>query len=237
MDTFSLAFALKQFPQLLKALPVTLLITVVSMAVGLALGTAIALCRMYRVPVLGQLAHVYVSFIRGTPLLVQIYVLFYGTPVLLDWLESQWGWPLPADGVPPLLYACFALSINTAAYQSEIIRSALGAVDSGQMEAAYSVGMSTRQALLRIVIPQALVSALPNFGNTFIGLVKGTSLAFSVKVVEIMAVAKIEAGDGYRYLEMYLNASILYWIICFGFERAFSVMEKRLSRHERAPVH
>jgi L-cystine transport system permease protein len=175
----------------------------------------------------------YVSFVRGTPLLVQIYVAFYGTPLLIDLLNREWGWQLPVQEMSPLGIALLAFTINSAAYQSEVIRGALGSTDSGQMEAALSVGMTTTQGLLRIVAPQALVVALPNLGNIFINLIKGTSLAFAIKVVEIMAQAKIVAGEGYRYLEMYADASIVYWIICWSCERLFAWLENRFSRHER----
>ncbi len=101
------------------------------------------------------------------------------------------------------------------------------------MEAALSVGMTTYQGLMRIITPQAMVIALPNFGNIFIGLIKGTSLAFTVKVIEIMAIAKIVAGDGYRYLEMYVDASIVYWVLCFAFEKLFEWLEERSGRFEK----
>ncbi|MEW9701700.1 amino acid ABC transporter permease [Paenibacillus sp. SI8] len=232
MINFSLEFAIQQFPLVLKAVPMTLLVAVISMLLGLVFGFLIALCRLYEVPVLQRFAALYVSFIRGTPLLVQIYVIYYGTPALFELLNRQFGWHLPANDISPLAFALLAFTINAAAYESEIIRSALKTTDSGQMEAAHAIGMTTRQGLFRIIIPQALVVALPNFGNIFIGLIKGTSLAFAVKVIEIMAVAKIVAGDGYRYLEMYLDASIVYWIICFAFERLFAALEHRAGRYE-----
>lgn len=232
MTTFSFDFAIKQFPVMLKAVPVTLLIAVISMLLGLIFGFLIAVCRIYRIPVLNKLSVLYVSFIRGTPILVQIYVIFYGIPLLLDFINIKMGWKLQSESISPLVYAVTAFTINTAAYQSEIIRSALNSTDAGQMEAAYSVGMTTSQGLIRIIIPQALIVALPNFGNTFIGLIKGTSLAFSVKVIEIMAVAKIVAGEGYRFLEMYLDAAIIYWVICFTLEKLLAILEKRLRRYE-----
>lgn len=166
-------------------------------------------------------------------MLVQIYVTFYGTPLLVEFLHKQLGWNLPLDAISPLGFALIAFTLNAAAYQSEIIRSALSSTDAGQMEAALSVGMTTYQGLMRIITPQAMVIALPNFGNIFIGLIKGTSLAFTVKVIEIMASAKIVAGDGYRYLEMYVDASIVYWVLCFAFEKLFEWLEERSGRFEK----
>ncbi|RKN80492.1 amino acid ABC transporter permease [Paenibacillus ginsengarvi] len=230
---FSLQFAIEHMPQVLKGVPVTMLIAVISMLLGTLIGSAIALCRLYRVPVLDKLGALYVSFIRGTPLLVQIYVAFYGTPLLLDLLSEKWGLQLPLKEISPLGVALIAFTINSAAYQAEVIRGALGAADSGQMEAALSVGMTTRQGLWRIIAPQAFLVAVPNLGNIFINLIKGTSLAFAIKVIEMMAQAKIVAGEGYRYLEMYADASIVYWILCWLCERLFGWLEGKYSRHER----
>ena len=98
------------------------------------------------------------------------------------------------------------------------------------MEAAHAVGLTTWQGLKRIVIPQALVVALPTLGNIFLGLIKGTSLAYAVRVLEVLAKAKIIAGDGYQYLETYIDAAIIYWIVSFIFERIFIILEYRLNR-------
>lgn len=233
MADFSIAFAIEKFPEVLKGVPATLLVAVISMLLGTLIGLVIALCRIYKVPVLDKLSTLFVSFIRGTPLLVQIYVVFYGTPHLIDILNREWGWHLPIQEISPLAFSLLAFTINSAAYQSEVIRGALSGADSGQMEAALSVGMTTSQALLRIIAPQAFVVALPNLGNIFINLIKGTSLAFAIKVVEVMAHAKIVAGDGYRYLEMYFDASVIYWVICWTCERLFAWLEIRYSRHEK----
>ncbi|MEK8132520.1 amino acid ABC transporter permease [Paenibacillus filicis] len=236
MDSFSLAFAIEKFPEVLRGVPATIGVAVFSMLLGTVIGLLIALCRLYRVPVLDRLCALYVSFIRGTPLLVQIYVVFYGFPLLLETVNREWGWQLPVQEMSPLLFAMLAFTINSAAYQSEVIRAALSSTEAGQMEAALSVGMTGTQGLLRIIAPQALVVALPNLGNIFINLIKGTSLAFAIKVLEVMAQAKIIAGDGYRYLEMYVDASIIYWIICWGCEKLFAKLETRFSRHERRAV-
>ncbi len=227
MSIFNLNFAVKQFPEILQAVPATLFVAVTAMAAGLIFGFFIAICRIYKLPILNKIAVLYVSFIRGTPLLVQIYVIFYGIPELMDFLNKTFSWSLNPDGISPFLYAFIAYTINTSAFQSEIIRSAITSTDAGQMEAAYSVGMNTAQGLTRIIIPQAFEAALPNLGNTFIGLVKGTSLAFAVKVIEIMAVAKTISNQGYMFLEMYVDAAIVYWVICFALERFFALLENK----------
>jgi L-cystine transport system permease protein len=173
---------------------------------------------------------VYISFVRGTPLLVQIYVIFFGLPRFFDYFNATTGWHFPSEDIPPLLFALIAFTINTSAYLAETIRSALQSVDSGQMEAAHAAGLTTYQGLKRIVIPQAFVVALPSLGNVFLGLIKGTSLAYAVRVLEVLAKAKIIAGDGYQYLETYIDAAIIYWILSFIFERIFFLLENRLNR-------
>lgn len=232
LSIINLEFALEQFPEVLKGVPATLAIAVVAMIFGLVFGLLIALCRIYKIPVLNRLFIVYISFIRGTPLLVQLYVFFYGVPVLLDYLNEQMGTNFDASEISPLVYAFIAYTLNTAAYQAEIFRSSINAISAGQMEAAHSVGMTTAQGLWRIILPQAFVVALPNLGNTFIGLIKATSLAFAVKVVEILAIARIIANDGYRFLEMYLVASLIYWVISLVFEVLFATAEKKMRRYE-----
>lgn len=232
LSIINLEFAIEQVPEVLKGVPATLAIAIVAMIFGLVFGLLIALCRIYKIPVLNRFFIVYISFIRGTPLLVQLYVFFYGVPVLLEYLNGQMGTNFDASNISPLIYAFIAYTLNTSAYQAEIFRSSINAVSAGQMEAAHAVGMTTVQGLRRIILPQAFVVALPNLGNTFIGLIKATSLAFAVKVVEIMAIAKIIANDGYRFLEMYLVASLIYWLISWVFEVLFSAAEKKMRRYE-----
>lgn len=232
MPIINFEFAIEQIPEVLKGVPIILAIAVVAMVFGLIFGLLIALCRIYRVPILNRLFIIYISFIRGTPLLVQLYVFFYGVPVLLEKMNQSFGTAYNADHISPLLYAFIAFTINVSAYQAEIMRASLNAVQIGQMEAAHSVGMTTFQALKRIVLPQAFLVALPNLGNTFIGLIKATSLAFAVKVVEVMALAKIIANDGYHFLEMYLVAALIYWLICWLLEVLFTYIEAKMRNKE-----
>lgn len=234
MEVFNVQFALEHFPDVLKGVPYTLLIALVSIFVGSILGLLFALIRIYKIPVLNQLATVYISIIRGVPILVQLYVFFYGVPELLDFINNTYHTKLNEDAISPLWYAFVVFSMNTTAYTAEIFRASLNSISSGQMEACHSVGMTTWQGLRRIVFPQMFVMALPNLGNIFINLIKTTSLAFAVKVVEIMAIAKMTASQGYNYLEMYAVAAIIYWIICLALEFIFYIIEKRLSNHKKA---
>lgn len=236
MTVFNWQFALEHVPDVLKGVPITLLIAVIAIVIGSILGLAMALARIYKVRVLHEAAAVFVSFIRGTPLLVQLYVFFYGVPVLVDWLNKTWSLGWEADHISPLFYAFIVYSLNAAAYTAEIFRAAINSIPGGQMEACHSVGMTTWQGLRRIVFPQMIIMALPNMGNIFINLIKSTSLAFAVKVVEILAISKMLANQGYNFLEMYLVAAVVYWIICILLEVLFYLLEKRLSQYKKKEV-
>jgi His/Glu/Gln/Arg/opine family amino acid ABC transporter permease subunit len=227
-------FMASVLPDLVAVLPVTLKIAAVSLVLALAVGLATALARIQRLPVLSQLAALYVSFTRGTPLLVQIYLSYYGLPKVLDHLQARWGWGLDVSGIPAIAYIYFAFTFNVGAYASETIRAAILAVDRGQLEAALSIGMTRAQAMRRIVLPQALTVALPSFGNTAIALVKDTSLAFLVSVVEVMGKAKILGARGFQFFEVYVLAALVYWAVCIAIERLVAAGELRLRRHEGA---
>ncbi|MER1985301.1 MAG: amino acid ABC transporter permease [Solibacillus sp.] len=232
MTIFDVNFAIEQIPEVLKGVPNTIIIAVVAIIFGVLIGIVLAFVRQYKIPVLNQLTILYVSFIRGTPLVVQLYVFYYGLPYVAEMINDMFGTALNSDKFSPLLVAFVAYTINTVAYQTETFRAAITTVPAAQMEAAYSVGLSTRQALLRIIIPQAFVSALPNIANHFVGLIKATSLAFALKVIEIIAISKIVANEGYNYLEMYTVAALIYWGLCIFFEVILTKYEKSLRKYE-----
>ncbi|MDD3949404.1 MAG: amino acid ABC transporter permease [Anaerolineaceae bacterium] len=224
---FDFDYMFRSFPEILRQAPVTLLISVGSMAIGLVIGLITALLKIYKIPVLSWIATFYVSFTRGTPLLVQIYLSYYGIPKILAFMNIG----LNIGQVPSIVFIYVAYSLNVGAYLSESIRSAIQAIDKGQVEDAYSVGMSKVQSMFRIIIPQAVTIALPNFGNSFIGLMKDTSLAFIIGVVEIMAQAKIVGARSLRFFEVYINSAIIYWVICLIMERVLYWLEKKTRKH------
>ncbi len=211
----------------------TLMIAVVSIIIGTLIGLGTALLRMYKVPVLSQLANIYIAIIRGTPLMIQILVVYYGIPRFLNWFNYAYGTNMDVNSIPAMYFMYFCFSLYMGSYLSELIRGCIAAVDPGQMEACYSVGMTTTQGMIRVVLPQALVSALPNFGNQFIGLIKDASLAFAVSIPEILGQAKILAGRTSRFLEAYLDAALIYFIICLIFQKLLAVVEKKSKRHVR----
>ncbi|MDN7242534.1 amino acid ABC transporter permease [Planococcus sp. N028] len=228
-------FLIESFPAIISRLPITIGIAVGSLILSLFIGVVTALIKIYRVPVLRVISSIYVSFIRGTPLLVQIYLVFYGIPKIIYYLQIQYGWLQSADvnSIPPEVYALLAFSVNLGAYLSETIRSAIESVDRGQFEAAKSIGMTPAQMMLKIIFPQALAVAIPNLGNMFISTIKDTSLVFIIGVVDIMGEAKILGSRGLAFFEVYIAVSIVYWILCIAVERLLVTIEKRARRYER----
>jgi L-cystine transport system permease protein len=236
---FDFDFMFHSIPAILAHLPVTMLITLVSLLFGLAIGLITALVRMNKVPVLGRLFAVYVSFIRGTPLLVQLYLVYYGIPKIIYYLQTQkhmLGW-LDLNTIPPEYFAFLAFSVNLGAYLSETIRSAISAVDKGQFEAAEAIGLTKAQTLLKIVLPQAAVVALPNIGNTLISTIKDTSLVFVLGVVDIMGQARIMGARGLAFFEVYVAVALVYWAVCIVFELVLARLEKKIRFFERKGGH
>ena len=209
--------AWEALPTLLAAAPITLGYALAAMLLGLPLALLVALTRIAGPAPLRSLAGVYVSFMRGTPLLVQIFMLYYG---------------LPAFGVQvsPLVGGVLALTLNAAAYLSETMRAAILSVPRGQWEAAASLGLSRRQTLRLIVLPQAARVALPSLGNTLIGLVKDTSLVSVITVVELLRSAQLVIARTFEPFGPYLAAALIYWLISSLLALAQRRLEARLAR-------
>jgi polar amino acid transport system permease protein len=226
---FDVSEVLSSIPKLLRYLPQSLLITAVSMVVGLILGLLFALVRTKKVPVLDKAVVFFVSFIRGTPLIVQLYMTYYVIPMILQYINLRWGTSYSIKNVPDLLFVFITFGLNEAAYNSEIIRSALQSVQKGQIEAAESLGMNYFQVLRRVILPQAVPVAIPPLGNALIGLLKGTSLAFVAGVIEMTAAGKIISGRNFRFFEVYLALAIIYWALTIVIEQVIRVLEKYAS--------
>ncbi len=225
------AFIAEAFPQVLASIPVTLLLVLVSIPIGWVLGILIALVKNAKVPVLYQISVVFVSFMRSVPMVVVLFVAYYSVPLIIQSYTTSIGLSVNVDAVPAAAYAICAFIFEQAAYSSEVFRSAILAVDKGQLEAAESVGMTKTVAYLRIVLPQAITSALPNLNGLFVGLVQGTSLAYFVGVYEVMATSTLLANASYAYIEAYLMATVIYEVLSFVFNRIFRVIEGRASRY------
>lgn len=222
------SYLIKTFWLCVKAIPVTLEITIVSLLLAVIPALLIALCRIHHIKVLEQLCRVFVSFIRGTPIVLQILIVYSIMPSLLNSLVKRAGWSLNVFDMNPVIYAFVVFGINSAATLSEAFRSAITAVPRGQMEAALCAGLTHFQAFRRVLLPQAAVSALPNLCSITVILIKNTSLAFMMTVREITGVAKIEAAYGYNYVESYIDIFVIYIVVCLAVEVIFRKIEKRV---------
>ena len=212
---------IESFPKiLLPGLKMTLPLTVIAFSIAMVIAVATALVQYARIPVLNRLARLYIWIIRGTPLLVQLYVVFYGLPgvgVLID--------PFPC--------AVLVFSINEGAYCAETMRAALEAVPAGQMEAGYCVGMSTLQIMRRIVLPQAFRTAFPSLGNSLISMVKDTSLAANITVLEMFMAAQRIVARTYEPLALYCEVGLIYLVFSTVLTRLQAYGEKCLSAYQK----
>lgn len=233
---FDFGLVFSQMPDLLRYLPVTLELAIASTVFGILLGLLIAIIKIKHVKVLDKLATVYVSVIRGTPVLVQLYIAYFGIPMLLKYINQKTGSNIQVANIPGFVYAFMALGFNQSAFDAEVIRAALQSVDQGQIEAASAIGMTYVQALRRIILPEALTVALPSLGNSFINAIKGTSLAFTCAVLEMTAEGKILSGRNYRYFEVYVSLAIIYWVITVIIEQIIKLIEKKTSIPEQGSI-
>ena len=205
-------------PIVVGAITGTIPLALASFAIGLVIALVVALMRLSRSRIAAAVARAYVSAIRGTPLLVQLYVIFFGLPsvgVIID--------PWPS--------AIAAFSLNVGGYAAEIIRAAILSVPKGQWEAAHMIGMSNRLALRRIILPQAARVSVPPLSNTFISLVKDTSLASLILVTELFRKAREISTANNEVLVIYIEAAGIYWLICLVLSAGQSRLEGRLERH------
>lgn len=206
------------WPILKAGLLVTIPLAIVSFILGLAIALLMALMRISKVKPLSWIARAYISIIRGTPMLVQLFVIFYGLPNLGITLD-------------PWTTIIVALSMNVGGYAAEVIRAAIESVPRGQWEAAHTIGMSRSLTLRRVVLPQAARLSVPPLSNTFISLVKDTSLASLVTVSELFRKAQDVAAFSNEFLLIYMEAGLIYWMICMVLSIPQPFIERRLSRH------
>lgn len=213
------AYLLKVFPQVLLYLPTTLLLAVVSMIFAMILGLVLALLRESKITVLVKVIEFYISLFRGIPSLVQLFIIYFGLPQLFPGLSD----------LTAMSAAIIGFSLKTSAYMAEIFRAALASVDWGQTEAGLSIGMNRSQIYRRIVLPQAMLNALPATGNTFISLIKDTSVAFALGVSELFAEGKMIAAESLRFFETFLVVGLIYWLVIIVYSRLQNWLEKKLN--------
>ena len=231
-----LDYIAKTFLETLKGVPTTLIIMIVAMVLSFLPALFLALGQIYKVKGVRTFSLVYLAFIRATPPILLILFFYSLFPSLLNQFLKSIGSDVDIFKLNPIYYAFIIYSLMTTGSLSEILRSAILTVDKGQLEAAQAIGLTTIQAYVRIVFPQALRSALPNLANLVINIVKGTSLVFVMTIKDITAIARVEASYGYQYFESYFVIFLQYILICGLIQWGFSILEKRYIRREQGQV-
>ncbi|MCM0752458.1 ABC transporter permease [Brucella pseudogrignonensis] len=228
----NLQFYSEAFFQMMSGVPLTLQLAASSIVFGAILALLFAMMRLSGVAVLDWIARLYVFVFRGTPLLVQIFIIYYGLsqfPVI----RYSFLWPILRE---PYWCAIIALTLNNAAYASEIIRGGLLSVPSGQIEAAKACGMSRFTCFRRVVMPLAIRRALPGYGNEMISMVKATSLASIITLMEVTGIAAKLIAESYRAIEVFVIAGAIYLAINFVLTRVLMFAEYKLTPYLRQPV-
>ncbi|RHQ98750.1 amino acid ABC transporter permease [Peptoclostridium sp. AF21-18] len=200
---FEVSYFLEVMPKILGALGVTLELSVIALVIAIILGLVSAVSNYYNIKGINFICKIYISIFRGTPLMPQLFFFCYGIAYISETVKNM----------DPLLASAIVLGLNVGAYMSENIRGAFMSVDKGQLEAAFSFGMSKYQTMVKVVMPQAMRSAFPSLFNNLIDLIKGTSIAFTVGVADIMGMAKMEGAFTFRFFEVYAAVMIIYWVI------------------------
>jgi His/Glu/Gln/Arg/opine family amino acid ABC transporter permease subunit len=216
-----LSFAGTYLPYLLQGALVTIEIAVIGVIFGSIIGILVGLGRVSRVPLLSQISRFYIWIIRGTPLLLQLFVIHFAIPSIFSALT-----------MPPFVSACIALSLNAAAYIAEIARGAIQSIDKGQMEAARSLGLSSGQSMRRIVIPQAFRRMLPPLGNEFIALIKESSLVSTIALYDLLRTGQQIISSTYRYMEVFALVGLIYLLLTTIMSYLVGKIEKKVGAYE-----
>jgi len=213
-------------PIILRAMRQTLQIAALAMVLGVVLGVVLAVMRVSRNPIVSGLAGVYVWFWRATPVVLQLLIMYFGLRQLIedDLFRDNWTrWRA----------AVITFGLNEAAYMAEIVRGGILSVESGQMDAAKSLGMTNLQAMRRVILPQAMRVVVPPTGNELIAMLKNTSVAFAIGVVELMNAAKIQAAQSFKVMELYTVAAFWYLVLVSIFSLLQAELERALTISER----
>lgn len=223
-DYFSWSRLVSAFPKVLEYLPDTLMMVAYALAIGIVLGLLLAYVRMFRVPVLNQIAIVFISFIRGTPEIVQLFIVYYGTPILVAALTG-----VNLDDVPAFYFAVIGLGLNQAGFMAELFRGAFEAVPAGQFEAGYAAGLTWWQTFRRVVVPQAIRAVIPGLGIMTVGLFQTTVLASALGVMDVLGRAIAIGNATSHSLEPYAAAAIIFIVVSLALEWFFRFLDARFS--------
>lgn len=212
--------------QVVQQLPLTLLMIILSLIFALILGFILATIRIQQIKLLSPIVKIYISFIRSTPLLLQLFLVYFALPQLLLFVH------IDINHFSRLFFVILAFTLHTGAYLSEIIRAGYQSVDYRQIEAGLSIGLTYPRILKEIILPQALRNSIPNLTTQIIELVKDTSLAFTIGIIDMMGQVKLIIGNNYGLgmLEVYIVISIVYWIIALIIQGIFTMIDKRAQK-------
>jgi His/Glu/Gln/Arg/opine family amino acid ABC transporter permease subunit len=216
-----LSFTSTYLPYLLQGALVTIEIAVIGVIFGSIIGLLVGLGRISSNPLVSQISRFYIWVIRGTPLLLQLFVIHFAIPSVFSALT-----------MPPFVSACIALSLNAAAYIAEIARGAIQSIDKGQMEAARSLGLSSGQAMRRVIIPQAFRRMLPPLGNEFIALIKESSLVSTIALYDLLRTGQQIISSTYRYMEVFLLVGLIYLLLTTIMSYIVGKIEKKVGAYE-----
>lgn len=215
---FDLELAIDSIPYILRGLPYTIGIALVSTLIGLILGLILAAMRISNMPFLDWISRTYISFMRGTPTLVLLFLIYFGLPFAGVQFEA-------------ITASIIGFSISSAAYIAEIIRSSIASVPIGQWEAGYAQGLGWTFVMRKIILPQAMRIAVPPLSNVMLDIIKGTSLAAMITVPEMFQNAKIVGGREFDYMTMYILVALIYWVVCSLFVVLQNYLERRTSNY------
>ncbi len=220
MSNLSFKFLEKYYPVFIEGIQWTLLVSLLAVVFGVIFGTILCFMKrsklsIFKIPVPKILASIYIEFVRGTPLLLQIFIVYFGS--------TSFGFKFT-----PLVACVLALSLNSGAYVAEIIRGGIDAVDKGQLEAARSLGMNQGKSMQYIILPQAIKNILPAIGNEFVTIIKESSMASAIGVAEITYAGKLVTGATYRNFEPLIVAALCYFTLTFTLGRLMAYIERRL---------
>lgn len=217
----------------LAGIPTTLYMVFAAFLLGSVFGFLMALAISNKVPVISPLFRIFISFMRGTPIIVQIFLVYHSLPSLLNVILTSMNSPLNIFDVNPITYAIVVFALSESAILAEAFRAALNGVEKGQLEAAQCAGLTRTQGYLHIVLPQAIAAAIPVLGNAVTDLIKTTSLAFSMGILDVTGIAKIEAAASLNYIDSYIAVFFVYLILVLVFENVFKLIEYRLNAHKK----
>lgn len=213
-------------PIILQGLRETMVIAVLSMALGIVLGVVLGVMRVSRNVLASSFSGLYVWFWRATPVILQLFVMWFG-------LRAFIGYDIFTDNWTRFRAGVITLALNEAAYMAEIVRAGIGSVESGQMDAARSIGMTNLQAMRRIILPQAFRVMVPPTGNEFIAMLKNTSLLFAIGIVELLNAARIQSARNFKVMELFTVAAFWYLVVVTGFSMLQAELERLLTAGER----